>query len=375
MKGDKVVVAGALAQKPTYGGHAWVFLQYLLGFRRLGFDVLFLDRLEPDMAINDAAGLAYVRNVLEPFGLGDNVAILCDQGRRTLGLARDEVLERIRGSVLLLNVMGFLDDEEILAAAPCRVFLDIDPGFSQMWRELGLADTLTGHHRFLTVGENVGQPNCTVPTCGLDWVTTRQPIVLEEWPGTDGGGPFTTVGAWRGPFAPVEYGGTTYGLRAHEFRRFAALPRITGQVFEVALDIHPDEVRDIELLRDNGWLLVDPSEAAQSPSAYRTYIQRSGAEFAAAKNMYVKARTGWFSDRSACYLASGKPVLVQDTGLDSLYPIGEGLMTFTTLEEAVGGVEAIVGDYRRHARAARDLAEDLFDSDKVLSHLLDKLAV
>src|SRR5690242_12548763 len=126
MKRGTVVVAGALAQKPTYGGHAWVFLQYLLGFRRLGFDVLFLDRLEPGMAIDDAAGLAHVRNVLEPFGLGDNVAILCDHGRRTLGLARNQVLERTRSSVLLLNVMGFLDDEEILAAAPCRVFFDID---------------------------------------------------------------------------------------------------------------------------------------------------------------------------------------------------------------------------------------------------------
>jgi hypothetical protein len=164
-------------------------------------------------------------------------------------------------------------------------------------------------------------------------------------------------------------------LRVHEFRRFAALPRITGRAFEAALDIHPDEVRDIDLLRDNGWSLVDPSAAVQSPSAYREYIQRSGAEFAAAKNMYVQTRAGWFSDRSVCYLASGKPVLVQDTGLASLYPVGDGLIIFGTLDEAASGVEAISGDYRRHARAARDIAEELFDSGIVLNRLIDKLAV
>ena len=374
MKRDTVVVAAAMAQKPTYGGHAWVFLQYLLGFRRLGYDVLFLDRLEADMAIDDTAGFAHLRDVLEPFGLSDNFAILCDQGHRTLGIARDEVLEQVKRSVLLLNVMGFLNDDEILEAAPLRVFFDIDPGFSQMWRELGLADLLTGHDRFLTVGENVGRPDCTIPTCGFEWATTRQPVVLDEWPTTNGGGPFTSVGAWRGPFAPVDFGGSTYGLRAHEFRRFAALPRLTGQAFEVALDIHRDEVRDIEMLKENGWALLDPVTVARSPFAFRSYVQRSGAEFAAAKNMYVRSRSGWFSDRSVCYMASGKPVLVQDTGLDLLYPTGEGLVTFTTLEEAASGVAAIVSDYRRHARAARDLAEDLFDSDRVLRELVAKLA-
>jgi hypothetical protein len=370
-----VVVAGALAQKPTYGGHAWVFLQYLLGFRRLGFDVLFLDRLEPDMAIDDDVGLAHVRHVLEPFGLGDNFAIFCDRGSRTLGLTREAVVERTRSSVLLLNVMGFLVDEEILAAAPRRVFFDIDPGFSQMWRELGMADVISGHDLFLTLGENIGLPECAVPTCGLDWITTRQPIVLDEWPTASSRGPFTTVGAWRGPFAPIEYGGRTYGLRVHEFRRFAALPRITGQAFEIALDIDAGEVRDIELLGANGWALVDPGQATQDPAAYRAFIQHSDAEFAVAKNMYVQARTGWFSDRSACYLASAKPVLFQDTGLAGLYPVGEGLLIFDTLEDAISGVEAISGDYPRHARAAREIAEDLFDSRKVLSGLLDKLVV
>jgi hypothetical protein len=234
-----------------------------------------------------------------------------------------------------------------------------------MWHELGLADVFRGHDRFVTIGENIGRTDCDIPTCGLEWVATRQPVVLAEWPVEKNRGHFTTVGAWRGPFAPVDYRGRTYGLRVHEFRRFVQLPHMTRQTFEVALDIHPDDVKDIKLFERNGWLLVDPKQVAVDPSAYRTYIQRSGAEFAAAKSMYVQTRGGWFSDRSACYLASGKPVLVQDTGLN----------TFTNVEEAAAGVESIVTDYQRHSRAARDLACEFFDSDRVLGALVDKLAV
>jgi hypothetical protein len=160
----------------------------------------------------------------------------------------------------------------------------------------------------------------------------------------------------------------------HEFRRFVSVPHITGQPFEVAFDIHPDETSDLELLMTNGWSLLNPAEATASPSAYRSFIQRSGAEFAAVKGMYVHTQSGWVSDRSACYLASAKPVVVQDTGLEGLYPLGEGLITFTTLDEAAAGVEEVARNRRRHADAARGIAETYFDSDKVLSSLLRKLA-
>jgi len=370
---ELVVIAGSMAQKAGYGGHDWVFLQYLFGFKQLGYEVLLIDRVDPEMHLTPEEGLAAVRAVLEPFDLQDAVAILGDDGR-TVGLDRAQVLRRVGRSVLLLNITGFLDDAEILGVASNRVFFDIDPGFSQMWRELGQADVLSGHHRFLTVGANVGRPGCAIPTCGVDWVTTRQPVVLDRWPVTNGHGPFTTVGAWRGPFAPIEFQGKTYGLRVHELRRFAQLPQLTGVTFEAALDIHPNDHRDRDLLTKNAWRLLDPVITAGTPSAYQHFIQGSGAEFAAAKNMYVQARTGWFSDRSACYLASGKPVLVQDTGLASDYPVGRGLLTFSTLDEAVAGVEAIQSDYEQHSSSARDVAEDFFDSRKVLARLIDKLA-
>ena len=380
-----IVIAGSLAQKPRLGGHAWVFLQYLLGFRRLGYDVLFLDRLEPDMCVDEAGrsvpversvNLRALRGALEHFGLGDSFAVLCDGGAHIVGSSRQELLERVRNSVLFLNVMGYLDDEVLLAAAPRRVFLDIDPGFGQIWRELGLADVFAGHDAFVTIGENLGRPDCAIPTCGLEWITTRQPIVLEHWPAqTADGGAFTSIGVWRGPYAPLEYQGQTYGLRVHEFRKFAAVPRLSGRHFEAALEIHEAETPDLDLLAANGWSLVDPVPVTGDPISYRSFIQRARAEFMVAKGVYVDTRSGWFSDRSVCFLASAKPVLAQDTGLGDLYPIGRGLLTFTTLDEALEGVEQIERDYELQARAARALAEEHFDSDIVLKRLLEQLGV
>jgi hypothetical protein len=351
-----------------------VFLQYLLGFKRLGWHVLFLDQLR--VGTSDGADGRYLAEVMRAFGLGDSFS-LAVEGRGVLGLPRREVLERVGRSALLVNVMGFLSDAEILAAAPRRVFLDIDPGFGQMWRELGLADVFKGHDDFVTIGRNVGRPGCGVPTCGLKWVTTPQPVVLARWPVAPpeggGGGAFTSVASWRGPFGPIEYRGKTYGLRVHEFRRFADLPRRTGRRFELALDIHPDETRDLALLDENGWVRVDPRAVAGTPHQYQAYVAGSTAEFMVAKNLYVQTGGGWFSDRSTCYLATGRPVLAQDTGLKELYPTGEGLITFTTPEEAAAGVEAIDRDYARHSRAARAIAEEFFDSDKVLTRLLKEL--
>lgn len=381
---ETIVIAGSLAQKPRHGGHTWVFLQYLLGFKRLGWNVLLLDKLEPDTCRDEAGqpcapdaslNLRYLGEVMGRFGLGEAFAVLCDGGRRCVGMSRQQVLERTRRAALFLNLMGFLKDEEVLGCAQRRVFLDIDPGFGQMWKELGLHDPFAGHDAFVTIGENIGRPGCAVPTCGLPWVTTPQPVVLDYWPpaaGVNGRG-YTSVASWRGAYGPLEYEGKTYGLRVHEFRKFAALPRLSGQPFEVALDIHPADVKDLELLRANGWSLADPVAAAGDPWAYRAFIRSSRAEFMVAKNMYVEAQSGWFSDRSICYLASGKPVLAQDTGLKGLYPTGAGLLTFRTPEEALSRVEEVEADYARHARAARAVAEECFDSDKVLNRLLAKL--
>jgi hypothetical protein len=388
-----LLYSGALAQVPRQGGLAWLHLQFLLGLRRLGWDVLFLDRLTPEMcvdaagnpaAVDDSANLRYLRRVLGEFGLGDAFSLSYDGGKRTFGLPRDEVLSRASRADLLLNVMGYLDDEAVLGRVRRRAFVDIDPGFPQMWRDLGLHDAFRGHTDFVTLGRNVGRGvpagtgRCAIPTCGLKWVTMPQPVVLEHWPVRPPrpGGAFTSIGAWRGPNGPIEYRGQTYGLRVHEFRNFVGLPaQCPDERFVLALDIQPGDEKDIRLLRENGWALDDPKAVVGGPAEYRDYVAASKAEFMVPKHMYVATNSGLLSDRSVYYLATGRPVLARDTGLAGLYPTGEGLLTFTTLDEAAAGVEAIGRDYDRHCRAARAIAVEHFDSDKVLGRLLADLGV
>jgi hypothetical protein len=380
----RVVIAASVAQRPFRGGHTWVFLQYLLGFRRLGWDVLLLDRLETGMCadadgrpapVRESVNFRYLDDVLERFGLRDSYALFRDDGPECLGLGREAALRRVAESDVLLNFMGFMDDEAILSRAKLRVFVDIDPGFGQMWRALGLEDLFARHNRFVTLGGRIGQEPCGIPTCGLEWIPTRPPVVLEEWPvqPLDPEAAFSSVATWRGDFGPIDFAGRRHGLRVHEFRRFTDLPVRTGQRFELALDIHPRETDDIQHLEDRGWTLLDPMCVAGNPDAYRAFIQHSRAEFMIAKSIYVSTRGGWFSDRSACYLASGRPVIAQDTGISSLLPTGEGLLTFGEPEEAAAAVQAVAGDPARHARAARALAEEYFDADKVLTSLLARL--
>jgi hypothetical protein len=379
-----IVIAGSLAQKPGRGGHSWLFLQYLLGFRKLGWEVVFLDRLEPDMCVDetgspafvdDSFNLRYFLEVMRRFGFEGRFGLLCG-GTRTIGLSRSEILERVSASAALINVMGFLNDREVLAAAPKRVFLDIDPGFGQMWQALELWDGFSGYDAFVTIAEAIGRPTCSIPTCGRTWITTRQPVVLDEWPAAhevDDDGAITSIASWRGAYGPVVYQGTTYGLRAHEFRKFARLPDLAARPFEIALDISSADDKDVELLCRNGWSLVEPRAAAGDPWRYRDFIRRSAAELMIAKGMYVQTRSGWFSDRSICYLATGRPVLAQDTGFSEMLPTGEGLLKFETVEQAADATRAVARDYTRHARAARRIAETYFESSAVLGTLAGKL--
>jgi hypothetical protein len=371
---DSIVIGAALAHRYGYGGHAWALLQYALGFRLLGFEVTIIDRLDPEMLDSESrkAALEYLRALLDANGLSGSYCVLGVDGSTVDGLARADALAKTRGARFLLNIMGFVRDPEFLHSARRRVFLDIDPGFGQVWRELGLADVFEGHDDFVTVGRNIGRKGCGVPTCGLTWLTIPQPVVLETCPKV-GGSDFTSIGSWRGPYDRVEYGGMSLGLRVHEFRKFAALPGLVDATFRLALEIDPSDERDLAMLEKGGWQLLDPHDVAYDPAGYLRFVRGSLAEFTVAKGMYVELRSGWLGDRTVCYLANGKPALVQDTGLAPHYPLGEGLVTFATLDEAVRGVEIILGDYPAHARTARRLAENEFDARLVLARLLDEL--
>jgi hypothetical protein len=374
-----IAVSGSLAQRPARAGHAWVFISYLLGFRALGHEVLFIDRLERDMVAGGQQGplsssreVRWLVELMDTVGLDDSYVVLLD-GNETIGLSRADLSQRLSGDTLLLNINGFLTDDQLLETVSQRVYVDIDPGFAQMWEELGLATMFDGHDKFVTVGENVGQEGCEVPTAGRHWISTRTPILLDRWPMAPKGLTFTSVGSWRGPFEPISYRNDTYGLRAHEFREFARLPSLVEVPFEIALDIDPADDRDLRALRDNRWSVIDPVATLGDLAEYRRFIQESMAEIAIAKGMYVKTRGGWFSDRSASYLASGKPVLAQDTGFGDKLPTGDGLLKFSNLDEAVAGVEDICSDWKRHSEAARAVAEEYFDAGKVLSDLLVEL--
>lgn len=385
MTAPTIIVAGSLAQRSARGGHAWVFLQYLLGFRRLGFDVFFLDRLESDMCHDDdgrrvpvemSTNLRYLDEVMHEFSPPIPYAVLIEDGTAVFGLEPEEVRARLDRAVLLLDVMGYVSDCERVRTDAMRVFLDIDPGFGQMWHHLGLATMFGRHDAYITIGERIGLADCTIPTCDIDWLTTRPPVVLEHWPRQFGrGGAITTVASWRGPFGPIEYDGRTYGLRAHEFRRFMDLPGRSGADFELALDIDPSDESDRRSLVAERWRLVQPEDVAASIADYRRYVQASHAEFMVAKGLYVTSRGGWFSDRSVCYLASGRPVVVQDTGISDLFPTGDGVLAFSDPDEAAGAFDRISADYDHHADAARCMAEEYFDSDTVLRSLLDRLGI
>ena len=371
----RIAVAGSVAQRPFIGGHAWAFVQYLVGLRLLGHDVVFVDRLTTDMAPEEGqkdACIRWFQETARAAELEHSSALLLED--RTVGLTRAELRRRLGACELLLNFMGFLDDPELLSLPERRAYVDIDPGFPQLWHELGLYDGFRGHDDFVTVALNINRPGCGIPRCGLRWIPTAHPVVLDHWPVKGNGSALTSVGAWRGPYASIQYG-TRYGLRVHEFRRFLELPRLTDVRFELALDIDPGDAEDICKLRQHGWTLLSPRQVAGDLKAYQRFVQRSWGEFMVAKNMYVATASGWFGDRSICYLATGKVVIAQDTGLSDHLPVDRGLLTFSSLEEAVLAVEAAQREPTRHARAARAIAEQHFEARKVLRRLLNELGV
>ena len=360
-------------------------LNWILGFQKLGFRVYFVEELNRQTCV-DATGattrfencvnLAYFQQITNQFGLAGSAALIYENGEQTHGLPYGDLLDLAPTADLLVNISGHLSCKPLFARFRCKAYIDIDPGFTQFWHAAGNSGArLDGHDYYFTIGENIGTPACSIPVRDIHWRRTRQPVVLEEWPASPGGAPgrFTTVASWRGPFGPVQQGDKTLGLKAHEFRNFIDLPARARSHFEIALNIHPADHKDLDSLRHHGWHVVNPKDVAADPNAFRRYVQTSAAEFSVAQGIYVETNSGWFSDRTVCYLASGKPALVQDTGFSRNLPVGAGLVAFRTLDQAVAGAENIVSDYDRHCRAARAMAEEYFESGAVLSRLLDEV--
>ena len=370
-----VIVSGMIAATPGQGGAAWAILQYLLGLRRLGCEVCFV---EPVSGSRPAAGaVSYAREVAARFGLEGRWALVPEGGGDPAGMTRAEIGAVARDADLLLSVSGMLTDEAVLGAVPTRAYLDLDPAFNQLWSAVeGVDMRFDAHTHFVSVADSIGAPGSPIPDCGRDWLPTLPPVVLEEWPVAPGPAAapetLTTVGHWRS-YGSIHHAGVHYGQRAHSLRPLVELPRRTDARFELALGIHPDEVDDLAALERNGWGLTDPARVAATPDDYRRFVQGSWAELGIAKLGYVVSDSGWFSDRSACYLASGRPVVAQDTGFGRRLPVGAGLLAFTDTDSAAAAVEELRVGYAEHREAARAIAVEHLDSDRVLASLLERL--
>ena len=375
-----ILFAGMIAADSQHGGASWAVLQYLLGFRQLGHHVYFvepvsLSKLRPASAdlVRTAAGLRFQR-LVAAFEFANHSAMLLEGTTQTVGLGYDALRDVAARADLLVNISGMLTDDALLQPIPRRLYLDLDPGFNQVWHSSqGIDMHFDAHTHFASVGLRLGEPDCRIPTCGRTWITTCPPVVLSLWPVARGWTrhAFTTVGNWRS-YGSVYHDGLFLGQKAHSLRPLIDLPKRTETRFELALAIHPTEP-DLPALRQNNWNLIDPRRAAGTPGSYRSFVSNSQAEFGIAKSGYVATRSGWFSDRSACYLAAGRPVLAQDTGFSSTLPTGDGLLRFTNHVDALAGVDAIQADYPRHREAARAIAERHFDSRHVLTRLLDRV--
>ena len=381
------IVAGAVANKYLNGGAVWTRLNWALGVKKLGFDVFFLEQIDRESCVDESGSatefencvnLKYFRKIMREFGLEDSSALVYGNGQKVDGMSRKDLVELLGSADLVFNITGNLKLPSLAGCGGCRIYIDLDPGFTQYWYQAGLlGEHFKNHDIYFTIGEAIGTPNCSIPTGDIHWQTTRQPVVLDQWPVSERGDPerFTTVAGWRDSYGPLEYEGQILGLKVHEFRKFIKLPELVSQVCEIALDIHPNDRKDLELLRQYGWEIKNPRKLVPGPESFRKYVQGSGAEFSVAKEVYIKTNSGWFSDRTVRYLASGKPVLVQDTGFSRVYPVGEGLLTFSNLEDAIAGANSISREYVQHCHAARSLAEEWFDSDKVLGVLVEQAGV
>jgi len=371
----KVICSGNLIRYPL-GGLSWHHLQYLVGFARLGHEVTYVedygwpdscyDPAREDMTSDPSYGIAYLVKLLRLHGLERSWCYLAEDGTAH-GMPRERLAQLCRACDVYFNLsnINWIPEFELCTR---RVLVDTDPVFTQIGGH-GMSESFAVYDALFTYGENVHRPECTMPTAGVHWQPTRQPLVLDLWPVSEGeaAAPFTTVMNWTA-YGEREHDGLVYGQKDREFTPYFSLPNDTGTSMEIAIN-GPSEVR--ERLVEGGWRIADPGKVTRDPWIYQEYLRSSRAEFSVAKHAYVSTRSGWFSDRSAGYLATGRPAVLQDTGFSDCLPVGKGLIAFSTPEEAVAAIRRIDEDYASHCRAARAVAEECFDSRRVLTDMLE----
>jgi len=380
-----VISAFNVAGFPDGGGHFWVYMQYVLGLRQLGCDVYWLECFRSKgRSEREEAALATFRKRTQARGLAGKLILYRTHSKRAGAEAPTEYLEMPRADAeeifaradLLLN-FHYAMSPALLAKFRRTALVDIDPGLLQFWISRGQL-CVPRHDLYFTTAENVGQPGGRIPDAGLQWISSRPAVCLEHWPCVfePRNEAFTTVSLWDSSDWVVDDQETYENTKRVSFLEFADLPQLTRQPLELALFLRNErdfaEGADME---KRGWRIRHSRDVASTPEAYQSYIQQSRGEFSCAKRSCMKFQSAWISDRTLCYLASGKPAVVQHTGPSSVLPSNEGLFRFTTPHEAVDAFEAINGDYERHSRAARAIAEEYFKAETVLAKLLGDLGV
>jgi hypothetical protein len=379
----RLVVLGMMGRCP-FGGQTWLYLNWLRAFSRLGHDVWYVedDSVWPyDPVLNRvtddcAYAVRHVRTAMDRIGLPDRWAFrLADRKGACWGLDEPRLNDLYRSCDALLNIVGATDLRDEHLAAPVRVYVETDPVTAELRLASGDAHTrqaFANHHHIVTYGENYGNDDCGVPLNGIAYKKTRQPIDTDLWPFAydPAARYFTTIGNYRQEGNDVEYNGQSYRWsKHHEWEKVLDLPGRVSQEFELAM--MPDDPGDRRKLESHGWRLTPPLQMSLDVfGAYPAYFRQSRGQFTVAKDQNIRLRSGWFSERDVCYLASGKPVVTQDTGFGCAIPTGQGLFAFSTVEEAADAINRINADYRNHCLAARRLAEDYFSAPVVGAALL-----
>lgn len=377
----RIITLGYIVRGPL-GGLAWHHLQYVLGLKDLGHDVLFLEDSEDYPACYDPStesvgtdatyGLKFIETVFDQLGLNGLWAYYDAHSDSWFGRSKEDVYDHVASADVVINLSGINPLRGTLINIPKRVFVDTDPVFTQIrhLRDTKARELAESHNYFFTFGENIGSPDCSIPDDGFAWKTTRQPVVLDQWPVTPGdpNRNWTTVMQWDS-YRSAEYGGMKYGMKSESFAPYENLPGMTGETFVLALG---SSTAPRDLLRSNGWNVVDPQVPTRTPWTYQDFIRDSKAEWTIAKHGYVTSNSGWFSERSAAYLASGRPVLTQETGFSKWLRTADGVLSFDSLDTALAGVREINRLYRYHCGAAREIAAEYFDARKVLARLIEQ---
>ncbi len=377
----RVIIGVGIASYPLHAaGNTWAFLQWVLGFRAAGWDVWIVEDLPRTKCIDGegkpcapetSANLAYWNKVLAEFGLREQSTLFFEGQSPDL----NRLLAFARDAEFLFNISGHFRQPDVMAAVAERVYVDLDPAFTQIWAEVYKSDMhLDEHTTFVSIGRRLGQEDCRSPLAGRTWLPVGVPVMLDYFtnPALDEpGDTWTTFTHWYG-YPPVEYAGEWYGNKSEEFDRLAGLPRKSGEKLEIATDLHPEDPATRRFL-DGGWSLVDARPLNEPWQRYRDYAARSRGEFCVAKNGYLRSRCGWFSDRSVMYLALGRPVILQETGWSDYYPAGEGLLAFEDEAGAAAALAEVARDPRRHARAARAIAEKYCAAPLVVNQFLETI--